>query len=139
MLAAKNLKVVTFDFIGTIAKFREPPHRIYKQVAERRKIYAVDQKLKAGFDEALKIYSERWPNFGAADKKDAKYWWKHVYFHAFTTAGIEFTKEKIMHDLYEEIWEEFSGIPFVSSMRETFLQEIVPINYSLIQFLYYNT
>lgn len=63
----RNYKLITFDFTGTLMRFRLPPVTQYERIA---RLYGIEIKdnyyFQKQFKTAFKAVNEEYPNFGAS-------------------------------------------------------------------------
>ncbi|KAI9551180.1 hypothetical protein GHT06_005353 [Daphnia sinensis] len=83
-------KLITFDFTGTLMRFRIPPHVQYEKIAN---LYGVEiknnQAFRKNFKTAFKTVANEHPNFGCNTNLHWTQWWVKVVKNTFIGAGVE--------------------------------------------------
>eukprot|EP00467_Chlorarachnion_reptans_P013124 CAMPEP_0114493758 /NCGR_PEP_ID=MMETSP0109-20121206/4277_1 /TAXON_ID=29199 /ORGANISM="Chlorarachnion reptans, Strain CCCM449" /LENGTH=434 /DNA_ID=CAMNT_0001670725 /DNA_START=535 /DNA_END=1839 /DNA_ORIENTATION=+ len=120
----RDIKVVSFDFTGTLAQVRGGTEDHYLQALKRSisehprlgpqvwKNLRADERVRpnftAAFSAAYKLQMKAVPNFGYG-KLDAESWWEKVIVQTFEDAGVPSDlMEVVKHDLADLLFQSFS-------------------------------
>ena len=81
------IKLITFDVVGTLVKFRGHVTERYSHVARKFGLDVDSEKINKGFRIAFKDINKRYPIFGANSKIASEDWWRMLVKNTFITAG----------------------------------------------------
>jgi len=84
-----RFKLITFDFTGTLMRFKLPPGIQYESVAKQ---YGIEIQNKSSINDAFKtafktVRTEH-PNFGASTNLPWTEWWLRVVKQTFINVGV---------------------------------------------------
>ena len=82
-------KLVTFDFTGTLMRFRVLPPLQYVEVAKMYGFEIPDRQIfSQKFRSAFQTVEKEHPNFGASTNLPWTQWWLKVAKLSYTNAGV---------------------------------------------------
>ncbi len=81
------IKLVTFDVVGTLVKFRGSINATYARVARKHGVDCDVDEISKNFISALKELNTKHPNFGARTNLPSKDWWKICVTNTFIASG----------------------------------------------------
>lgn len=98
------LRLITFDFVGTLIRFRDPPVAKYVEFAAAAGIQTDYQSLQKKFYTQWRHLDACHPHFGATTNTSSLLWWmslvKGVFKEELGPAYQEDKMQKIASDLY---------------------------------------
>lgn len=98
------LRLITFDFVGTLIRFRDPPVAKYVEFAAAAGIQVEYTSLQNRFYTRWRLQEEQHPHFGATTNKSSLVWWtslvKGIFRDELGSAYQEDQMQKVASDLY---------------------------------------
>src|SRR4051812_20179963 len=106
-----SIKLITFDFLGTLGRIRNSISVNYSKVAQKHGVQITEQvnitkKFPIAFKTSMKIDYQnflslllvrgQYPNFGAVHMKESKDWWKSVVSLTFELSGHRLTDSMVI-------------------------------------------
>jgi FMN phosphatase YigB (HAD superfamily) len=82
------IKLVTFDVVGTLVKFKGHIPTIYAQAAKKYGVDADAEKIALGFRTSFKELNTKYPIFGAKSELTSKDWWRQFVRNTFIVSGM---------------------------------------------------
>eukprot|EP00088_Acartia_fossae_P014501 TRINITY_DN17775_c0_g1_i6.p1 TRINITY_DN17775_c0_g1~~TRINITY_DN17775_c0_g1_i6.p1 ORF type:complete len:247 (+),score=27.19 TRINITY_DN17775_c0_g1_i6:35-775(+) len=90
----QNVRLITFDIVGTILRFREPPVAKYVEIASEHGIKTDFTLLQKSFYRNWKLMDEKHPHFGSTTKISSMNWWITLVQETFKDVLQENYNEK---------------------------------------------
>ena len=90
----RNIRVITFDIVGTVLRFKEPPVAKYVEIAKDFGLKTHYDQVQQSFYYNWKIVDEKHPHFGATTNISSMFWWINLVQETFRDVLKEDYKEE---------------------------------------------
>lgn len=92
----RNVRLITFDIVGTLLRFKEPPVAKYVAVADQHGIDVTLKQMQTSFYGSWRQMDLDHPHFGSTTNLSSMIWWMTLVKNTFKDAlGDEYDEKRI--------------------------------------------
>jgi len=102
-----QLRLVTFDVVGTLIRFKEPPVAMYVQTASKYDIKVDYEQVQSSFYSQWKTMDAHSPHFGSTSGISSQRWWIDLVKNTFKDALNDKYDENKMNSIARSLYDYY--------------------------------